>query len=90
MPYVNITADGDTTLQATAIGGYMEFDVKGTFGSGTLTISVLKAGELYSRASFTEAGSIGLLLGTNKDVVVSMSGATNPDIDLHYQRLANF
>lgn len=90
MPYVNITADGDTELSASAIGGYMEFDVKGSFGGGTLTINVVKDGESYTRATFTEAGNVGALMGTNKDVVVTLSGATAPDIDFHYQRLANY
>ena len=90
MPYINITADGDTELSSDELGGYMEFDVKGTFGGGTLTVNVVKGGESYTRATFTEAGNVGALLGTNKDVVVTLSGATNPDIDFHYQRLANF
>lgn len=89
MPYLNLTANGTTSLNADYLKGYVEFDVKGTFGSGTVTISVVKGGEAYSRASFTEAGNIGLLLGTNKDVQVTLSGATAPDIDLHYQPIFN-
>lgn len=89
MPYVNITGNGDTTLTASEIGGYMEFDVKGTFGGGTLTINVVKDGESYTRATLTEADCLGAVMGLNKDVVVTLSGATGPDIDFHYQRLNN-
>lgn len=85
-PNLNITANG--TQKLSLAPGEWAFQVAGTFGSGTLAIKWTDGENVvaYPDASFTAAGGVVVAVGA-ADVVIALSGATNPDLNLRVAKI---
>lgn len=81
---MNITANGTGILTTTAVHGqWANLFVTGSFGGGTLTISILKARSsdaLMTIDTLTAASSGTYAVGAQVEVHYTLAGATSPDI----------
>ena len=86
-----LTADGQTSSVRFPSKTVIQIDATGTFGGGTLAPQKKGAGGTWAAISsetLTAAGQINVEVPAGTDIRASLSGASSPDIDIHFIKIS--
>lgn len=85
---VNFAEDGSYTFEK-SLTKSQAVTITGTWGSGTMTISVIDgfSGDAVTRDTATADYSKEVLVGRGQKLRVTLSGATSPDLNVYVEDL---